>query len=58
MISELENYEGSERFQFYIDNGIAFNLYAWEIDPDHVEEYSSVCVAVGREDLLIPEENC
>jgi len=56
MISELDNYEGAARFQFYVDNGIAFNLYVWEIDPDHADEYSSVFIAVGREDLLEPED--
>ena len=32
------------------------NVSIYRYNPDHVEEYASVCIAVGREDLIVKEE--
>jgi hypothetical protein len=44
-----------ERFDYFMDNGVAFNLYVHEVEEKFQDEYACVCMCAGRHDLVDPE---
>ena len=49
---ELEALTGAERFEYFVDNGVAFNLYVYEVEAQYMDEYAAVCIAADRLDLV------
>jgi hypothetical protein len=49
----LENMKDHERYEFFVNEGIAFHLFVDEVEDKYQDEYAQVCIAEERIDLLM-----
>lgn len=49
----LENMQDHERYEFFVNEGIAFNLFVDEVEDKYQDEYAQICIAEERIDLLM-----